>query len=356
MSANDKPTVLSKPVVGDAAEQRLKTEVMQIPARDRRRLKEVQDVSATLKITYGRGGGEGWDGEGCANLKIHDIQGDITDPLNHSVAVSIHDYLSSKQIKLPDSVPASAGGLNKTSKPPLPLQRSLEPPPTPLPYTQPPLPSTPPNPQLTIPPIDWDPEIRKHYTQPLHSETLEFPDLDTLTQRMRPICFEESLPHGFSPPCPEYLATATEQYLKDVMGAVLVRTRSNVGVAGIRTEPKPNFKNAETEKEKEMERRPLSGGDLRFALGRGEVGFGQRGAVARSVMGGWGEGVLEGWGLDVDSNGDEKAAKMNGSATRALTNGTYPEEADDGWGWEGGGKTGRMRLGGLLDECLAIGQ
>lgn len=45
VSANDKPTVLSKPVSGDAAEQRLKAEVMQLPARDRRRLKEVPDVS-----------------------------------------------------------------------------------------------------------------------------------------------------------------------------------------------------------------------------------------------------------------------------------------------------------------------
>ena len=45
VSANDKPTVLSKPVVGDAAEQRLKMEVMQLPARDRRRLKEIPEVS-----------------------------------------------------------------------------------------------------------------------------------------------------------------------------------------------------------------------------------------------------------------------------------------------------------------------
>lgn len=45
VSANDKPVVLSKPVSGDAAEQRLKTEVKQLPARDRRRLKEIPDVS-----------------------------------------------------------------------------------------------------------------------------------------------------------------------------------------------------------------------------------------------------------------------------------------------------------------------
>ena len=49
VSANDKPTTGagSKPVSGDAAEQRLKTEVMQLPSRDRRRLKDLSqnDVS-----------------------------------------------------------------------------------------------------------------------------------------------------------------------------------------------------------------------------------------------------------------------------------------------------------------------
>lgn len=45
VSANDKPTLLSKPLAGDEAEQRLKREVMQLPARDRRRIKEVTDVS-----------------------------------------------------------------------------------------------------------------------------------------------------------------------------------------------------------------------------------------------------------------------------------------------------------------------
>jgi len=63
--------VLSKPVVGDAAEQRLKTEVMQMPARDRRRLKEVQDVSATLEIKYLDRGGDGWEEEAHADREIH---------------------------------------------------------------------------------------------------------------------------------------------------------------------------------------------------------------------------------------------------------------------------------------------
>ena len=48
VSANDKPTILSKPVAGDAAEQRLKSEVMQLPPRDRRRLKDITEVGSGL--------------------------------------------------------------------------------------------------------------------------------------------------------------------------------------------------------------------------------------------------------------------------------------------------------------------
>jgi transcriptional coactivator HFI1/ADA1 len=50
VSANDKPTTGagSKPVSGDAAEQRLKTEVMQLPSRDRRRLKDLSQNEVCL--------------------------------------------------------------------------------------------------------------------------------------------------------------------------------------------------------------------------------------------------------------------------------------------------------------------
>jgi transcriptional coactivator HFI1/ADA1 len=56
VSANDKPANVSKPVSGDAAEQRLKTEVMQLPARDRRRLKDIPpDVCFPSVATKERG-------------------------------------------------------------------------------------------------------------------------------------------------------------------------------------------------------------------------------------------------------------------------------------------------------------
>ncbi|PHH70234.1 hypothetical protein CDD80_6156 [Ophiocordyceps camponoti-rufipedis] len=46
VSANDKPVapVASKPVTGDAAERRLKGDVMQLPARDRRRIKDLAQM------------------------------------------------------------------------------------------------------------------------------------------------------------------------------------------------------------------------------------------------------------------------------------------------------------------------
>ncbi|KAI0179255.1 transcriptional regulator of RNA polII, SAGA, subunit-domain-containing protein [Hypoxylon sp. FL1284] len=53
VSANDKPApnVGAKPVTGDAAERRLKAEVMQLPPRDRRRIKELtQSISAPAEF------------------------------------------------------------------------------------------------------------------------------------------------------------------------------------------------------------------------------------------------------------------------------------------------------------------
>ena len=52
VSANDKPSAPgTKPVTGDAAERRLKGDVMQLPSRDRRRIKDLahNDVSLHLR-------------------------------------------------------------------------------------------------------------------------------------------------------------------------------------------------------------------------------------------------------------------------------------------------------------------
>ena len=90
VSANDKPSVVSKPVSGDAVEQRLKTEVMQLPARDRRRLKEAPEVDRV-------------------DMPLHDLS----------------LYHAAKQFKVPDAVPTSAGAAHKTSESPCVYLRSL---------------------------------------------------------------------------------------------------------------------------------------------------------------------------------------------------------------------------------------
>lgn len=43
------------------------------------------------------------------------LQGQISDPLESQIVRSMHEYHQARQIKLPDAVPASAGGQVKTS-------------------------------------------------------------------------------------------------------------------------------------------------------------------------------------------------------------------------------------------------
>ncbi|KAF6228407.1 hypothetical protein HO133_008137 [Letharia lupina] len=317
VSANDKPTVLAKPVSGDAAEQRLKMEIMRLPARDRRRLKEVPD-------------------------------GETYDNVSHSVVTSMNDYHAAKMIRLPDSVSASAGGLNKTN---------------------------------------WDLEIRKRYSQPLASETGEFPDVETIHNRMVPICYEQSLPNGPSAACAEFMATATEQYIKSVVGSVLAKTRSNLaGAAGSISITTHRYRQ-QLDREEEMlskgetsrgmvtnllpaeakeaaARRPLGMDDFRIALEvGGACGIGQMPTIVQNIMGGWPEGVLEGWGRHPDEDVEiqdvemeRSGARVNGVSTNSVhVNGNVPADHEN-YGWEGGSAKDREGLFSLLDECLAIGQ
>lgn len=109
--------MVSKPISGDAAEQRLKTEVMQLPPRDRRRIKGIPEVCA------GKMAGAIFDAE--------DANGQQRDP-NDAVPNELEEYHLARQIKLPSQVPASAGGLNKTSKTTFSLRRTPRTPSNPI--------------------------------------------------------------------------------------------------------------------------------------------------------------------------------------------------------------------------------
>ncbi|KAI4228078.1 MAG: hypothetical protein L6R36_001931 [Xanthoria steineri] len=305
VSANDKPTLLSKPLAGDEAEQRLKREVMQLPARDRRRIKEVTD-------------------------------GQISDPLESQIARSMHDYHQARQIKLPDAVPASAGGQVKTN---------------------------------------WDLEIRKRYLPPLASETFEFPSPPDLHARMVPICYEESLPNGCNYECAEFISVALDHYMKSVVSNIVGRVRSDlpginsVGGGGIVTSTHAHSTSKEIKKRDLEPRKPLGTADMRVAINVGGWGeLAQMPTVVNSIMNDWNEGVLEGWvynEFDEYQQEPEDDPDRGGKrpVIRPTTNGVLAngyelqddgEDDEESWGWAGGAAVDRKQLGALLDDCLAV--
>ena len=204
---------------------------------------------------------------------------------------------------------------------------------------------------------------------------------------MVPICYEQSLPNGPSANCAEFMATATEQYIKSVVGQVLAKTRSNLaGAAGalsistrryrqqlereeimlsrgeVARGPISNLLPVETKEAGAQ--RPLAMGDFKIALGvGGDCGLGQMPTVVENVLSSYPEGVLEGWGghsdemeIDEDDGTNRGGARVNGTLTNGVyVNGATPTD-NDSYGWEGGGAKDREKLFALLDECLAIGQ
>ncbi|KAI4259139.1 MAG: hypothetical protein L6R42_004735 [Xanthoria sp. 1 TBL-2021] len=331
VSANDKPALLSKPLAGDEAEQRLKREVMQLPARDRRRIKEVTDRRRTEGLEMD------WL-QGRTADHTFTRQGQIPDPLESQIARSMHEYHQARQIKLPDAVPASAGGQVKTN---------------------------------------WDLEIRKRYLPPLASETFEFPSPPDLHARMVPICYEESLPNGCNYECAEFISVALDHYMKSVVSNIVGRVRSDlpginsVGGGVIVTSTHANSTSKEIKKRDLEPRKPLGTADMRVAISVGGWGeLAQMPTVVNSIMNDWNEGVLEGWVYnefddyqqepedDMDRGGKGKRPAITPSTNGIIPNGydmqDNGEDDDESWGWAGGAAGDRKQLAALLDECLAV--
>ena len=235
---------------------------------------------------------------------------------------------------------------------------------------------------------DWDLEIRKRYNQPLAIETGEFPDADTIQSRMIPICYEEALPSGCSSSCAEFMAAATEQFMKEVVGSVLSKTRSNIVAGGVggsviltskykrqfnrelaafedgKIHRAPITNMLPIEAKETSSRRTLAIGDFRMAMEIDGCNLGQMPDIAQTVTGGYQEGVLEGWGKHTYENGTDIAKDPHLPATMVngtLTNGTHvngPSSKENGdiSGWQGGGGDDRNELFSLLDEVLTIGR
>ena len=240
---------------------------------------------------------------------------------------------------------------------------------------------------------DWDLEIRKRWTQPLASDSGEFPDTSTIETRMLPICYETGLVSGHASDAAYFMSVATETFIKEVLSSIFSKTRSNgpgatgsAGTGGGSTWIQTHKYRTQLEREEEAflrgevqrdksgllpteakaasERGPLGMADVRTALEIGDCGLGQMSVVVQQIMFGYQEGELEAWedyswpegyGRILGELPDEdiEMGGMNGTNGINGVNGHNYDEIDE-WGWDGGEYEDKSSLDNLLDSCLAI--
>ncbi|KAF2195772.1 hypothetical protein K469DRAFT_544621 [Zopfia rhizophila CBS 207.26] len=255
------------------------------------------------------------------------------------------EYHDARRIKQPDTGPASAGGYQKTN---------------------------------------WDLEIRKRYTQPLFTETHEFPDAESIAARMLPICYENGLPSGHTPDCAAFMNIATETYIKEALSNFFSRVNSN-GTGYIRTAEFKRKVEREEERvargeigrsaggllpvdiEEARKRRPLCMEDIKLALELGDSYLGQVPLISGGITNGR---FLDADGADASNEevlSKGLAAVVNGIGTtsptaqnNSLTHGFHidlgdPMIIEDDWTWQGGSVQDMNGLDSVLDGCLAIG-
>lgn len=217
---------------------------------------------------------------------------------------------------------------------------------------------------------DWELEIRKRYAQPLASETGEFPDAESIYARMVPICYEESVASGAGFPCAEFMAIATETFLKEVLSSVFSRTRNN-GPSGTingmvtrkyrRQLEREELAFARGEIAKDIatgllpveareasSRHPLGVKDLRLSLNLGGALLGQMPLVVNNIMTTYDEDELE---CERQGYIEERRTKPDEDADVQSAD---EMDMDEEWGWEGSTMADRDQLDSLLDGCLSL--
>ncbi|CZS78492.1 unnamed protein product [Fusarium graminearum] len=337
VSANDKPaaTTGTKPVSGDAAERRLKGDVMQLPTRDRRRIKDLvqNDVGIFRSSLFQSLTGRKWD------------------PHESISNVFADSHRKPSTVAVSDATP-TVGGINN---------------------------------------MNFDIEIRKRHAQPLAIESGEFPDINMISGRMLPSCYEAGLVNGHTGDAPQFMSVAAETFIKEVLTQVFSRTRSNgpgdtgsagfgVGTTWIQTHKYK--RQLEYEEEAAMrgeitrdkggllpiesraasERGPLGMSDLRLSLEMADSGMAQFPILITQVTHGYREGELENWddytwahGQAPQSHAQEKhVLEANGGHVYELQNGHSDSmDIDTETWWEGADSQDTDMLDNVLDSCLA---
>ncbi|EON67924.1 hypothetical protein W97_07421 [Coniosporium apollinis CBS 100218] len=298
VSANDKPTAVPKPVSGDAAEQRLKTEVMQLPARDRHRLKGIPD-----------------------------------DPFDQFTQ-TMQEFHMARQIKLPDLGPTSAGGLNKTNWD-LEIRKR---------YAQPLFSET-----LEFPSAE---SISARMLPISYEEGLpsgaaagcaEFVAIAAETY------IKEALANFFG-----RVRSNGERYIKTAAYKRQLEREENSWLKGEVVRNAGGFLPVEIEAN--ARRAPLNVNDLRLALELGDSFLGQVPLISGKIVSdGYVDADVDDWD-DTPADNAGRPRAMKGMSRRVVNGGGHSDEMDideNDWGWQGGAVNDRDALCSVLDDCLA---
>ncbi|KAI0383258.1 transcriptional regulator of RNA polII, SAGA, subunit-domain-containing protein [Hypomontagnella monticulosa] len=322
VSANDKPAtnVGAKPVTGDAAERRLKGEVMQLPSRDRRRIKEL-------------------------------AQNDF-DPYE-SMASLFTEHHRGKTTRAPD-IPQSANGLNKMNWD-LEIRKRFA---QPLAVESGEFPD-----QASIEtrmlPISYEAGLVNGHTpdapifMTIAAETFIKEFLSTVFSRTRCNGPGDSGSAGFGSGAGWI---QTHKYRRQLRREEMAFSRGELSRDKSGLLP--------VEAKAASERPPLSMADLRLALQIGDCGISTFPIIRKSVIYTYRDGELENysnytWLHDrKPTDYEDGADNVNGGAFSGPTNGgIYPEPMEideEPITWEGANTEDTSALDSVLDSCLAV--
>ncbi|CAL3967546.1 hypothetical protein PZA11_003817 [Diplocarpon coronariae] len=320
VSANDKPTTGpgSKAVSGDASEQRLKTEVMQLPSRDRRRLKDLS-------------------------------QNDF-DPRQEMANIFVEHHRP-KPAKPIEAVSASAGGLNKTNWD-LEIRKRYA---QPLASESGEFPDTTTIESRMLPICYESGLVAGHVPDAAHFMSTA---TETFIKEVLSSVFSKTRSNG--PGASGSAGTGGgSSWVQTHRYRAQLQREEESSMRGELQRDKSGL--LPIEAKAASERAPLGMADVRTALELGDCGLGQMPVVVQQIMMGYREGEVESWndcswpdthprvvGEDVDF--DIEMGGMNGSSANGHG---YEMDVDD-WGWEGGEVEDKVSLDSLLDSCLQI--
>ncbi|KAG9234791.1 transcriptional regulator of RNA polII, SAGA, subunit-domain-containing protein [Amylocarpus encephaloides] len=326
VSANDKPTVGtgSKPVSGDAAEQRLKTEVMQLPSRDRRRIKDLSQNEFDPQDAF-------------ANI--------------------FGEHRRPKVARLSEPVPASAGGLNKTNWD-LEIRKryaqTLAVESGEFPDTQ--------NIESRMLPICYEGGLTSGHV----TEAAQFMSVatETFLKEVLSSIFSKTRTNG-----PGMAGSAGTgggaNWVQTQKYRLQLEREEEAWMRGEMQRDKGGL--LPIEARAASDRAPLGMADVRTALELGDCGLGQMPVILEKIVSDYREGELEAWDDYSYPEGFSSTAieeidrdvEMGGITGLNGVNGVngldhnYDAESDSGW--IGGEYEDKADLDNLLDSCLAIG-